>query len=200
LGWGSFVGVRIIGSARPHKTSATFYAWVGRCIKEWAAIEQDLYGIFRSAVASPHKPVAAAIYWNAPTVDARIRLITAVLSARIYPNGKPAGSHGPKEFDDWQKLVNRAQPLGEFRNFLAHSPAHWSAELGPRKRGSPYKVVGRPIYYTGQIPDDAARKKSKFHGAGIAEMRAKYTEFVEFRSNLHETHIAMSKLLASLGP
>ena len=185
--------------AQPKKTipDFTIYSWVGLCIKRWAYAESHMYGICRSALGMnerPRRALAAVIFFRTPSIEARMTLISDLLQAVAFPDGKKSGQHDPEFLKKWRKVEALMRELTPFRNFIAHNPMqrrHASVLVDGEKMG---------IYRRGELEivqeyDDRIRRKSSIEKVGVAELKAHSKAMDDVMSGLLEAWRALEETL-----
>jgi hypothetical protein len=102
-----------------------FYQLVGRCIKEWAKIEAQLYEIC-ALILKANRTHVAIIYYRTPTLSARLAL-TDDLVRTVLPRGNSARRRLPAAIE-WERFCREIRPLLKSRNLLAHAPVGSASE------------------------------------------------------------------------
>jgi hypothetical protein len=97
-----------------------FYQWVGRCIKEWAKIEDMLFEICRRILRTELKR-AAIVYYRTPTIDARLSLTDELVLSVLPQRARQSGGHDHPNVTEWRQIVKDIRELLPIRNILAHS-------------------------------------------------------------------------------
>lgn len=69
-----------------------FYQLIGKCIKEWAMVEEKLFELFVFALKAPRKQ-AAIVYYRCPTIDARLNLTDKLIRAILPQRERKDGGH-----------------------------------------------------------------------------------------------------------
>jgi hypothetical protein len=100
-----------------------FYRLIGKCIKEWAHVENELFEICVLALKAPRRQ-AAIIYYRSPSIDTRLRLANELLQASLPPPERPKedGGHDHSLLIQWKKINGDISDLLPTRNQLAHAP------------------------------------------------------------------------------
>lgn len=94
------------------------YLMIGRCISEWANIEETLFDIF-CMVLSTHTTLAAIVFYKTPTLDSRRTLMSELIEAHFPTTpGKP--TH--KFLKEWREISGQIEELLPYRNLMAHHP------------------------------------------------------------------------------
>lgn len=133
----------------------SFYFWVGKCIKRWASIEQTLFEICHLTLDARRR-LSAVVFFRTPNIEAKISLVSDLLEARLFPQGKKSGEHDPQELKDWNALERRLRALLPLRNFVAHNPA----KIRSKKSVAGQKPVYDPEQVIVQHGDDEDRRPS----------------------------------------
>jgi hypothetical protein len=113
-------------SIRPSSTPSIeakqneFMAMVGYCITDWAAVEEQLFGVFYDILEISMER-AAIIYLRTPTLESRLSLLDEILHT-AYPGERKNGGHQHKDLDVWDGILKEIRDLLPVRNRLAHSP------------------------------------------------------------------------------
>ncbi|MEH2532183.1 hypothetical protein V1277_001435 [Bradyrhizobium sp. AZCC 1588] len=96
-----------------------FYAQYGRCINEWALIEERYFNFFAFALRAPTKNAAIVFYeWKDFATPARLTNKLMEKRLRKFPY--------TEHLKVWQDIAKRVDRLRPFRNELAHQPIrHW---------------------------------------------------------------------------
>jgi hypothetical protein len=98
-----------------------FYQLVGKCIKEWANVEEKLFELCVFALAAPRKQ-SAIVYYKSPTIISRLNLVDELLRAILPPRTRKNGGHDHPHVVTWNEVCSAIKDaLGE-RNLLAHAP------------------------------------------------------------------------------
>jgi hypothetical protein len=63
----------------PQRASDYFYMMVGRCIAEWAKVDDELFRIFRDCVG-PYEQ-CAIIYYRTPSLSVRLELTDEIIKS-----------------------------------------------------------------------------------------------------------------------
>ena len=128
-----------------------FYRLIGKCIKEWAHVENELFEICVLALKVPRKQ-AAIIYYKSPSIDARLNLADELLPASLPPPQRPKkdGGHDPPLVSRWKKISGDIRELLPIRNLLAHAPVRQVTSTRPRpslaQKGAPAGVTFLPTW------------------------------------------------------
>ena len=98
-----------------------FYQLIGKCIKEWANVEQKLFELCVFALNAP-RTQAAVVYYKTPTIDARLTLTDELVRVILPKKERPDGGKDHKWVVTWAKLYTDIKDLLPERNLLAHAP------------------------------------------------------------------------------
>lgn len=176
-----------------------FYQLIGKCIKEWATVEQKLFELCVFALKAPRRQ-AAIVYYKSPTIDTRLNLTDELVRAILPKKERPDGGKDHKWVTTWSKLYNDVKDMLPERNLLAHSPvreveavkylsslatkeriktlASWTeivASEGEKLRGKPVKPPIRTKHLENHLTAVKllAARISVFHGTIVEEQPAK---------------------------
>jgi hypothetical protein len=94
------------------------YLMIGRCISEWANIEETLFDIF-CLILSIETELAAIIFYKTPTLDSRRTLMTELIEAR-FPTSPGKPPH--RLLKEWRGISGEVETLVPYRNLMAHHP------------------------------------------------------------------------------
>lgn len=145
--------------------------WLGRCIKRWAFVEDNLFNICNIALGT-ERHLAAVVFFRTPNIEARISLVSDLLHARFFPRGKKPGEHNPPELKAWKKLADRMRDLLPFRNLIAHSPTGTSVLHTVGRTPDEDRIEWH--FRVAQHLDDMKRKPGKISAARQADLETHY--------------------------
>jgi hypothetical protein len=106
---------------KPNQSDDAFYNLIGKCIKEWAYIEDELFHLCKFSLGSGEKQ-AAIVFYRTPTIDSRLKLVSELLLAKLPQKSRKNGGHDDPLVTRWTKLENAIADLLPTCNLLAHSP------------------------------------------------------------------------------
>ena len=98
-----------------------FYQLIGKCIKEWANVEEKLFDLFVFVLDAPRKQ-AAIVYYKSPTIDTRLNLTDELVRAKLPERIRKNGGKDHPHLVVWTKLNTAIKDLLPPRNQLAHAP------------------------------------------------------------------------------
>lgn len=163
---------------------------IGRCITQWADIEEKLFEICVLALKAPRKQVAI-VYYKTPSLDARLTLLAELVGAIIPP--RKSGEHSSQIEKKWKNLTLRIKKLLPERNALAHFPIKEIFVPTNNPNGPPTKsklsirphrnerLRGRKISVEKMEPEDLPR-----HLAEAQELEMNLRVFLsDLRQELH---------------
>ncbi len=94
------------------------HLWIGRCISEWANIEETIFDICCIALCT-HIKLAAIVFYKTPSLSARLTLTTELLQALF---SKEPGAHANHILKNWREITATIDELILYRNLMAHQP------------------------------------------------------------------------------
>jgi hypothetical protein len=106
---------------KPNQSDDAFYQLIGKCIKEWAYIENELFHLCEFSLGSGEKQ-AAVVFYRTPTIGSRLTLVSELLLAKLPQKSRKNGGHDDPLVSGWAKLEKAIGALLPTRNLLAHSP------------------------------------------------------------------------------
>jgi hypothetical protein len=92
----------------------SFFFHVGFAIHQWAMMDRDVFTLFSVALGAKENRKAAIIYYRLSQISDHLNLTDELMRASL------SGDHAKK----WKEIVKRCNALLQFRNRLAHDPAH----------------------------------------------------------------------------
>lgn len=98
-----------------------FYQLVGKCIKEWANVEEKLFDLCVFALKAPRKQTAI-VYYRSPTLGSRLKLVDELLQTILPQRTRKNGGHDHPHVVAWGKVYHAIDKLLGERNSLAHAP------------------------------------------------------------------------------
>ena len=98
-----------------------FYEWIGHCITQWSAVENELFRICFYVLDCTYGR-AAIVYYRTPTIEARIGLADELVKNLMPERGRESGGHDHPLVKEWSSIVSNLRGLLPQRNLLAHSP------------------------------------------------------------------------------
>ncbi len=186
----------IKGPPGSEAAEALFYEWVGRCVKQWALVERELFDLCFLTMHPKHE-AAAVVFWRQPNIEVRLSLVTDLLKMRVQPRKKKPGEHDAIELKEWTRLVRDLGELKEVRNFIVHNPTWWRvAVASDPKSGTPRR--GETIFYTVQHRTDKERKPSALEEVHIDDMKAHHKAVVELTTRLRRFVLSVEERLTGL--
>lgn len=91
---------------------------IGRCISEWASLEETLFDIFCMALGA-NGVLSAVVFYKSPTLDTRTALTTELIEA-WFP--KKPGEHDHPMLKEWHAIRGEILDQVVYRNLMAHHP------------------------------------------------------------------------------
>jgi hypothetical protein len=91
---------------------------IGRCISEWASLEETLFDIF-CTVLGADSALSAIVFYKTPTLDSRVTLTTELIEAR-FPT--LPGEHHHQFLKEWYAIRGEIADQIVYRNLMAHHP------------------------------------------------------------------------------
>lgn len=178
-----------------------FFVWVGRSIKCWSKVEQNLFDICFLTL-HPHRLAAGVVYWRQPSLDVRLNLLTDLLEARLDPAMEGSKRPPPSLLKQWPPLREKLRSLLSFRNFVAHHPAWFRFEVAKEDgdKGDGARWDYKEFWHTRQNLDDEARRPSKHKEVGVADMKEHVATVIALNHQLRDFVIALEPLLVKLPP
>ena len=170
------------------KQLSEFYEWIGRCITEWAHVDESLFRLCFLASKTKEKQ-AAIIFYRTPNLDTRLKLVDELIRA-VLPQKRP-GEHDTEIVREWAKLKIAIEKLLPVRNALAHHPLKEivAAETGsaPRRKLSvrpsrSQALRGRPIQADRLEASDLPKHRLQVHQVTV--------DLYEFESHLRNMLLA----------
>lgn len=101
--------------------SADFLMMVGKCITDWARIEEVLFYMCQEML-NVSLEQCAIIYYRTPTLETRLQLLDELMNEFFPKPERQNGGHPPKEIKLWGKLLADIRDEMPIRNQLAHQP------------------------------------------------------------------------------
>lgn len=157
-----------------------FFFHLGFAINQWAAVERELFHIFRFILGNAHVTTAAYLFYNKhQTISARFGLVSPLVEALLTKQ------HNIR----WDAIRTRFDKESPFRNRLAHDPStqiissvgsassetvlevpppFWEIHLEPLKLRSPKKPKNRQPISVAQIVE---------HINEVAELKGALCDF-----------------------
>jgi hypothetical protein len=174
------------------------YLMIGRCIAEWASIEETLFDIFCMALGT-HTELCSIVFYKTPTLDSRVALTTELLEAR-FP--KSSGKHDHILMKEWRAIRAELLDLIVIRNLMAHHPidevetgtyrvAHLQSEstkLPPVKTFKQFKIETNK--------SEQLRKRS-IRSLIDSDMPEYLTNVQHLHARIQEYRLSLQKLLLS---
>ncbi len=105
-------------TSKPQKGKTYIHLMIGRCISEWAAIEETLFDIF-CIVLGTEAVLASVVFYKTPTLDGRITLTNDLIDA-IFPTR--AGGKPHPLVKEWKAIRQCHVDIVPYRNLMAHHP------------------------------------------------------------------------------
>lgn len=96
---------------------SAFYMWIGKCIKRWAGIEDQLFSICQWALQIDRK-LTSIVFFRTPTLESRLTLTSDLMQARLLLTKKNPGEHDPPLLKKFGCLMERIRERLAFRNAL----------------------------------------------------------------------------------
>lgn len=150
-----------------------FYYWAGRCIAVWAEVESGLFDLSWHALGTL-KPLAAIVYYGAPTLNARLSLTDELVRAVLPKPPKKNGGHPPKPVKHWAMIAKEIRDHLSIRRRVAHHPVTLFI-------GTPEPEVSL-VFLTGQ--HELARGKDMPSPIRIKDLQAHYVHLRGIKDNL----------------
>ena len=177
-----------------HKQKSLIHLWIGRCISEWAAIEEVIFDVFCIALNTDTR-LAAIVFYKTPNMQSRVTLTTELIEA-ITPV-QPGRHHHPlrKQWDSITKLISGLIPI---RNLMAHHPI--DSVAAPSSTGSPsVSNFDGSLYKIETSKSEKLRGKSgSIKSIRESEMplyydkvRNVHTELINFRTEMQKTMLSL---------
>ncbi len=94
-----------------------FYYWIGRCITDFASIEEILFDICSIVLNTRSTQIASIVFYRTPSIDSRTTLVDELLSA-MYPT--MSGKHSNEIIKSWDAVRKEIVELVPYRNAMAH--------------------------------------------------------------------------------
>lgn len=107
-----------MGNASSKSRKDKIHRWIGRCITEWAGIEETIFDVCCIALATK-TPLAAIVFYRSPTIETRLVLTNDLLKF-WFP--KAPGGHEHQLLQQWDSLQKKIRELTPYRNLMAHHP------------------------------------------------------------------------------
>jgi hypothetical protein len=105
-------------SERWGRAYGEFYTLVGRCIGEWAHLEERLFKCCHECLG-PYEQ-SAIVYYKTPSLEARLTLVNELVTS-VLPKHKP-GEHPHQFVKIWDQLIKDIHKLLPVRRRVAHQP------------------------------------------------------------------------------
>jgi len=100
---------------------------VGRCIAEWAKVDDELFRIFRDCVG-PYEQ-CAIIYYRTPSLSVRLELTDEIIKSVFPKPPRKSGGHDHSSVTAWKDAIEGFRDLLATRRRIAHQPI--AVQYGP---------------------------------------------------------------------
>jgi hypothetical protein len=109
-----------------------FYLAIGKCISQWAIVDEELFRIFHLCAGGPLKQ-CAIIYYRMPGLEARLSCTDELVKSVFPPPARKSGGHPHKSVKEWSPIKNEFSKLLSVRRRIAHFPVgiEWQGKTYP---------------------------------------------------------------------
>ena len=97
-----------------------FYMMMGRCIAEWARVDDELYRIFEQCLGPPKQ--SAILYFKMPGLEVRMTTTREIVLSVLPEREKKDGGHDHPSVKSWKAIEKRFKKLLPVRRRIAHLP------------------------------------------------------------------------------
>ena len=159
-----------------------FYEWIGHCITQWSAVENELFLICFSVINCTYGR-ATIIYYKTPTLEARISLVDELVRNLLPDRERENGGHDHPLVKEWSGIISDLRVIVPQRNLLAHSPV----EACLRFSSGPFLSDDEPIVRTCHH-EQIRRPNSKEQTMKMPELAAHYDAVIAASIKLKAFH------------
>jgi hypothetical protein len=109
-----------------HNEASAFFEALGRCIAEWAFVDEQLFLIFRDCIGLHEQ--SAIIYYRTPGLDLRLTLTNEIVISVLPHQESKDGGHDHETVKAWREITKNFRDLLPVRRRLAHHPVDWKGD------------------------------------------------------------------------
>jgi hypothetical protein len=155
---------------------------VGRCIAEWAKVDDELFRIFRDCVG-PYEQ-CAIIYYRTPGLDVRLHLTEEIVKSVLPKTQRKSGGHDHPSVTAWKAVAKDFRDLLGTRRRLAHHPvAVQHGSIWPLNLDLSY-MLAPPSWFEINVSQNEQLKSGELPALKVHDLEVHLTAVTAIRDRL----------------